>query len=69
MNGELIVAEARASQSACGSGAAAATVAATAVLGATEGVLLEHTSSSEVLGGRSAGDMADSVGYAAVVFK
>ncbi len=69
MNSELIVAEAGEHKNACSSGAAAATVAATAVLGAREGVLLEHTSSSEVLGGRSKGDMADSVGYAAVVFK
>lgn len=59
-----LVAEAEAHHNACNAGAAAATVACCAALGATEGTLLEHTTSSEVL--RS--DSPDSVGYAAILF-
>jgi len=64
-----LVTEAFDHKNACSSGAAAATLAAVAALGATEGILLEHTTSSEVLAGRSKGEMADSVGYAGIVFK
>lgn len=59
-----LVAEAERHHNACNAGAAAATVACCAALGATQGTLLEHTTSSEVL--RS--DSPDSVGYAAVLF-
>ncbi len=63
-----LVAEAAERRNACNAGAAAATIAAAAVLGATEGVLLEQTTSSEVLMGKGAGTPEDSVGYAGVVF-
>jgi hypothetical protein len=53
-------------RSACGGGAIAATMAAVAALGATRAVLLEHTSSAEVLSAECEGE--DSVGYAGVVF-
>lgn len=50
---------------ACGPGAMAAVAAAARALGATRGVLLEHTTSAEVLGERDP-DMW--VGYAAVAY-
>ncbi len=65
---DQLVAEASQYRNACSSGAAAATLGAVRALGATEGVLLEHTSSSEVLGATSGEDMPDSVGYAGIVF-
>jgi hypothetical protein len=68
MKAKELVREASRNKNACSSGAAAATVAAAAALGASAGVLLEHTSSSEVLGGHFPEDQSDSVGYAAVVF-
>lgn len=63
-----IVAEAAEQKNACSSGAAAATIAAVSALGATEGILLQHTTSSEVLGLKSEKELADSVGYAGIVF-
>ncbi len=63
-----VVPEAAKNKNACSSGATAATRAAVASLGARRGVLLDHTTSSEVLSGKTPGDMSDSVGYAAVVF-
>ncbi len=55
-------------QSACGAGAIAATISAVKTLGADKAVLLEHTSSYDVLG-RAYGEFGnDSVGYASVVF-
>jgi len=65
--GEL-VAEAVSRMNACNSGAAAATVAAARALGATKGVLLEQTSSSEVLMRKFNEPQEDSVGYAGIVF-
>lgn len=64
---EEIVREAAASRNACGGGAITATMAACQAAGATEGRILRHTSSSEVLRSRY-GDMEDAVGYAGVVF-
>jgi hypothetical protein len=63
-----VVAEATARKNACSSGAAAATLAAVTALGATEAILLQHATSSEVLGAQSEEEMADSVGYAGIVF-
>jgi len=63
-----LVAEAAKNKNACNAGAAAATVAAAVDLGATRGILLEHTTSSEVLSLHSRSVQNDSVGYAAVVF-
>lgn len=53
---------------ACGPGAAAAAVAAAKRLGKTEGLLLAHTNSNDVML-RDMGSMSlDSVGYAGIVF-
>lgn len=65
LDAEAIVPEARQHRNACGSGAVAAAIAASEALGARAGVLLDHTTSREVLG-PGAGDEA--VGYAGVVF-
>ncbi len=65
MKAEELVVEAAAHRNACNAGATAATVAAALGLGATQGILLEHTTSSEVLGK----DSSDSVGYAGIVFQ
>jgi len=65
LRAEEIVPRAAADRSACGGGAIAATVAAARALGATKGILLEHTTSYEV---QPIGRPEDFVGYAAVVF-
>lgn len=69
MRGKELVPEAKDRRNACNSGAAAATIAAATALGATEGVLLEHTTSSEVLAGQVPAEQTDSVGYAGIVFR
>jgi AmmeMemoRadiSam system protein B len=69
MKATELVAEAMEHKNACGSGATAATVAAVAALGATEGILLEHTTSADVMAGSLPDDQTDSVGYAAMVFE
>jgi len=53
---------------ACGAGAAAAAVAAAKKLGKTEGLLLAHTNSNEVMCRRMGTTSAESVGYAGIVF-
>ena len=63
-----VVGEALRNHNACGSGAAAATIGAVKALGATGGLLIEHTTSSEMMAGRSSDDVIDSVGYAGIVF-
>lgn len=68
MKGKELIRESAARKNACSSGAAAATIAAVAAMGATRGTLLEHTTSSEVLSGAFPGEQEDSVGYAAVVY-
>lgn len=68
MRGADVVGEAREHSNACSSGATAATLGATALLGASNGVLLEHTSSAEVLGEARPGECTDSVGYAGILF-
>jgi len=65
MDAEGVIPEARQHRNACGSGAVAAAIAASQAMGARSGVLLEHTTSREVLGPEM-GD--DAVGYAGVVF-
>jgi hypothetical protein len=64
-----LVIEAEERKNACSSGAAAATLAAATALGARRGVLLEHTSSAEVMARRMQAETTDSVGYAGVVFE
>ncbi len=68
MKTKELVSEAADRKNACSSGAAAATLAAVTALGATRGVLLEQTTSSEVLADHFPGEQEDSVGYAAIVF-
>ena len=67
MDADQVGPEARQHQNACGSGAVAATIAACRRTGAVRGLVLRHTTSAEVLGGRF-GPMSDAVGYAGVVF-
>ena len=64
LRGKEVVPEAANRKNACGSGAVAATLGAVVAFGATEGTLLDHTTSAEVL----PGEQSDSVGYAAIVF-
>jgi hypothetical protein len=68
MKSDEVVGEAAERRNACSAGAAAATMSACRVLGATQGVLLRHTTSSEVIAGMGEGDVEDSVGYAGIVF-
>ena len=68
LKADELVSEAAEHHNACNSGAAAATMTAAMALGAETGVLLEHTTSAEVLQGKMPGEQTDSVGYAGVVF-
>ncbi len=68
MDSEGIVSEAAQHRNACGSGAIAATIAACQALGAREAVLLEHRTSQETLRGMLPEPVADTVGYAGIVF-
>jgi AmmeMemoRadiSam system protein B len=68
LDAESVVAEAQAHHNACGSGAVAATLSACRELGAAKGVLLEHTTSNEVMRKEGMGPSADAVGYAGVLF-
>jgi AmmeMemoRadiSam system protein B len=65
LRAEEIVPRSAADRSACGGGAIAAVVAAARALGASQGILLEHTTSYDV---QPLGRPEDFVGYAAVVF-
>jgi len=65
LRAEEVVAETDAHHNACGGGAVAATVAAARALGASQGMLLEYTTSYHVM---PRGPASDFVGYAAVVF-
>ena len=69
MKTRRLVIEAKERKNACSSGAAAATLAAVSALGARRGILLEHTSSAEVMARRMQAETSDSVGYAGVVFE
>ncbi len=53
---------------ACGGGAAAAAVAAAKKLGRTQGLLLAHTNSNEIMRRQMGTSSTDSVGYAAIIF-
>jgi len=68
MAADKIVAQTTEHRSACGGGAIAATVAACKELGATRAVVLEHTTSEEILRQRGAGGGPDAVGYAGILF-
>jgi AmmeMemoRadiSam system protein B len=62
-----IVPEVRDRMNACGGGAITAMLAACREMGATGGKVLRHVNSSEVVADPSRRDMANAVGYAAVV--
>ena len=68
MKAGSLVSEARTRHNACGGGALAATVAATAALGAQRGWLVEHTNSWCELRRHGHADEDNSVGYAGMVF-
>ena len=68
LEGESLLASAAENCNACGPGAAAAAVAAAKKLGKTQGLLLAHTNSNEVMLREMGTSSADSVGYAAIVF-
>ena len=64
MRAEEIIPETAANHNACGGGAIAATLSAARAMGATEGVLLEYTTSHDVL---PRGQATNFVGYAGLV--
>ena len=64
MRAEEIIPETAANRNACGGGAIAATLSAARAMGATEGVLLEYTTSHDVM---PQGVATDFVGYAGLV--
>jgi len=68
MNAEKILLTALQNQNACGAGAAAATVTVAKQLGKTQGYLLAHTHSNEVMERRFGQSSEESVGYAGIVF-
>ena len=65
MSDSEITEEADRHRNACGAGAIAATIAAARVLGAERGLVLEHTTSHDVI---QEGEFRMAVGYAAVLF-
>ena len=65
---ERLLASSTENCNACGGGAAAAAIAAAKQLGKTEGMLLAHTNSNEVMLRNMNTTSADSVGYAAIIF-
>ncbi len=67
LKSDQVVPEALEHYNACGSGAVAAAMEASKVMGADRAQILRHTTSNEVAQGRF-GEMADAVGYAGVIF-
>lgn len=65
---DKLVTEAVDYRNACSSGAVAATSALVQAMGASNGLLLEHTNSREVCAKRGDRALADSVGYAGIIF-
>ncbi len=65
---QKMLASAAKNYNACGAGAAAAAVAAAKKLGKTNGLLLAHTNSNEVMMKKMGASSAEAVGYAAIVF-
>lgn len=68
LNYKELVGEATQHKNACSSGAVAATLAAAIELGASQSILLNHTSSSVVASALGEKEVHDSVGYAGIVF-
>lgn len=67
LQADRVVYEAERHHNACGSGAVAAAISACREKGASRALLLQHTTSYEVLRARM-GEMDDAVGYAGVIF-
>ncbi len=65
---EKMLESAEENYNACGAGAAAAAVTVAKSLGKTEGVLLSHTNSCEIMLRKMGATSRESVGYAAIVF-
>jgi hypothetical protein len=65
---EKMLSNAEENYNACGAGAAAAAVAAAKKFGKTQGMLLAHTNSNQVMLKKMGASSAESVGYAAIVF-
>jgi len=65
---EKLLAGSAENQNACGPGAAAAAITAAMTLGKTNGMLLEHTNSNEIMMQKNKHSGSESVGYAAIVF-
>lgn len=63
-----LLASAAENMNACGPGAVAAVVSAAKKLGKTEGLLLAHTNSNEIMLQKMGTTSAEAVGYAAIVF-
>lgn len=68
MKADKLLLSAEENASACGSGAAAAVVAAAKSMGRSEGILLAHTHSCEVMEEKYHQTSDESVGYAAIVY-
>ena len=68
MEPQQLLTDAAENCNACGAGAAAAAIAAAKALGKTQGTLLAHTTSNEVMLKKMGTTCQDSVGYAAIVF-
>ncbi|MFQ5590397.1 MAG: AmmeMemoRadiSam system protein B [Phycisphaerae bacterium] len=68
LRGADVVEHAQRYKNACSAGAVAALLGAATTLGASRGILLDHTTSSEVLAESRPGQCSDSVGYAGVLF-
>ena len=68
MRAEKVIEETASRQNACGGGALAATMAACSAMGAARGIVLEYTTSAEIMEKLYRAPAEDAVGYAAVVF-
>ena len=68
LDAETMLKTSEENHNACGAGAAAAAVATAEKLGKTQGILLAHTNSNEIMLNKMGTSSSDSVGYAAIVF-
>jgi len=68
MQPEKMLSTAEENYNACGSGAAAAAVAAAKQLGKTQGTLLAHSNTNAIMADKMDSRSSESVGYAAIVF-
>jgi hypothetical protein len=68
LQAEKVLTDSSEKGNACGPGAAAAAIAVAKALGKTQGVLLAHTHSNEVMEKKFGQTSSESVGYAAIVY-